>query len=453
MAEQETQAPMSETPKTPETPGEQPTSIHSEPRVNWPVIAAAVGLPLIAGLILISLFLLPSLTPDTGDETEEEAPRERLIDRLKDRRGTSEDSDSETEEDDGEQPTGESRTPLSGEPLVKMTVENAEARDAVCNDGTPATYYYQSGSEEHETDWVVFLQGGGGCGDEADCKKRARVTEKYVSSSDYPDTIRQGGILSTDPSVNPDFHDWNHVYVSYCSSDLWAGSTTTTIDGETWHFNGHDIVTAVIEDLQNDDIIEGTSLADGENLVFTGSSAGGAGVILNLDFVANQLPGVNVKGLADSAFPFAGIEAYSTVAMAPLFSEENAVNFQKWVFDPECIAQYPDEAIKCMQLDTLYEHIETPIYFFANQQDQNRLGNLGLSQPYDEAETDWIETVFVPAFLQAAEIVDAIYAPDESFHTIVASERFTTEYIDGVSLAEAFGDWFFGRNEESKYVE
>ena len=35
-------------------------------------------------------------------------------------------------------------------------------------------------------------------------------------------------ILDTDPMENPLFHDYNHVLIPYCSSDLWLGEETTT---------------------------------------------------------------------------------------------------------------------------------------------------------------------------------------------------------------------------------
>jgi hypothetical protein len=35
-------------------------------------------------------------------------------------------------------------------------------------------------------------------------------------------------ILDTDPTENPLFHDYNHVLIPYCSSDIWLGEETST---------------------------------------------------------------------------------------------------------------------------------------------------------------------------------------------------------------------------------
>ena len=36
-------------------------------------------------------------------------------------------------------------------------------------------------------------------------------------------TAFRGQLMSGDPGVNPDFHDWTRVYVPYCSGDLHSG--------------------------------------------------------------------------------------------------------------------------------------------------------------------------------------------------------------------------------------
>lgn len=399
---------------------------------QWPIIAAAIGLPMLALLVVGGLWLLPPADSENPTNSED-----TVFDRLRERR---EQLRQVRDEDNELEPASvESR-----DALVRQEIVDAETRDAVCNDGTPAAYYFREGSQDHTGDWLIFLQGGGGCGDEASCAERASKTPKYTSSDSFPDAIRQRGILSTSQETNPDFHDWNHVYIPYCSSDLWAGNGAATVQGETWRFEGQAIITAVVEDLD---------LEDDERVILTGSSAGGAGTILNLDHVASLLPNVDVQGFADSAFPVEGIISYAPSEDAALLSLENALDFQQWSFDETCIEAYPDDPSKCMFMDTLYEYLETPIYFFATQRDQNRMGNFGVTMPLNADEEAWIAETYVPAFIAAAEEVDGIYAPDESFHVVLTGDRFTTDYIGNVSVAEAFGNWYFDRNGEYKLIE
>ena len=86
---------------------------------------------------------------------------------------------------------------------------------AKCTDGSPAGYYYEPGAQK--TKWVLWIQGGGLCQSNADCANRAKSA---LGSSKYWVKSRTGSQhQSTDPAQNPDFHDWQHVYLSYCSGD------------------------------------------------------------------------------------------------------------------------------------------------------------------------------------------------------------------------------------------
>ena len=109
-------------------------------------------------------------------------------------------------------------------------------------------------------------------------------------------------ILDTRPLENPLFHDYNHVLIPYCSSDLWlgeeSGSTSAvlpnttcscfdyTTDGTNGCFNFHNsgdllftfrgktIYQSIIKQLNRDH-----NLAGAGKVVLAGSSAGGVGVM------------------------------------------------------------------------------------------------------------------------------------------------------------------------------
>lgn len=88
-----------------------------------------------------------------------------------------------------------------------------------------------------------------------------------------------GGILSSISGENPYWHDANHVLVPYCSSDSWSGTRTLSDARDGWSFMGSLIVRQVIADL----IPLGLDRSQGGELLLAGSSAGGLGVMLNLD--------------------------------------------------------------------------------------------------------------------------------------------------------------------------
>nr|CAG4636854.1 EOG090X02ZJ [Ceriodaphnia reticulata] len=169
-------------------------------------------------------------------------------------------------------------------------------KSAVCNDGSPAGYFIRKsyGSKR----WIVFLEGGWYCYDKRSCESRWSRLRGFMTSNMWPDTRQVSGILSPDPEENPYWWNANHVYVPYCSSDSWSGSSPA---GSTsrFAFMGSIILQEVLRDL----LPQG--LLNASKLMLTGSSAGGTGVMLNLDrvtdFLRTQGSSAEVRGVTDSA--------------------------------------------------------------------------------------------------------------------------------------------------------
>ncbi|MFN4183038.1 MAG: pectin acetylesterase-family hydrolase, partial [bacterium] len=165
-------------------------------------------------------------------------------------------------------------------PMKLIQVREAEERSAVCNDGSPSAYYFRRGWGTGRHRWVIHLQGGGMCVNVEMCKERSASKPKMMTSRGLPLQRVGSGIQSSSPRENPDFYSANHVYVHYCSSDLWSGDREATRESGGWHFRGARIVRAVIDDLINPAITSSPNLADATEVLFSGGSAGGVGVMV-----------------------------------------------------------------------------------------------------------------------------------------------------------------------------
>ena len=177
---------------------------------------------------------------------------------------------------------------------------------AVCNDGSPALYYF-SPSAKGSSAWVVHLQGGGACVSAEQC---AENEARYVAQgqpwhfSSTPSKpffgVAAGTILSD--AESPLLGDANAVYVWYCSSDAWVGDRGASDETGGRHFRGARIVDAVFDDLFD---ARGLGAAGEETVVFfAGSSAGGRGVAQHADRVAARVrerSGGRVLAVIDSA--------------------------------------------------------------------------------------------------------------------------------------------------------
>ena len=90
----------------------------------------------------------------------------------------------------------------------------------MCLDESPTGYYLRKGSGEGASKWILHLEGGGWCNDTQTCYNRSFT---YLGSSkSWPKTAALPGFLSDNSTVNPDFYNWNIVYVMYCDGASFA---------------------------------------------------------------------------------------------------------------------------------------------------------------------------------------------------------------------------------------
>jgi hypothetical protein len=185
-------------------------------------------------------------------------------------------------------------------------LDKSKYPQALCNDGTPAAYVLRQGAGAAANRWIISLQGGGICYDQATCAARAAESPAAVSSAPYQ-TGSPGfgleGLLDSTPANNPDFYDASMVELLYCSSDEWSGAKSSpsafnSQDPTTWNFQGHAILNAVIADLK-----ASHNFSAATDIMLTGQSAGGVGVFLNVNSVAKLVPsGTRFVAFSDAGF-------------------------------------------------------------------------------------------------------------------------------------------------------
>ncbi len=289
--------------------------------------------------------------------------------------------------------------------LTAVFVDPAASPNAVCNDGSPGLYYVRPG----DSNWLIYLDGGSQCNNHGNCLARwCDVGDSYdhtdMSSEGAPTHNDLGGLFS-EVEANP-FSTWTHVYIHYCSSDLWTGAASdaaTLVDtgdaGDTTdyaiRFNGHDIVHAVFDELlaptRRSELATLPPAADMQRILFAGGSAGGLGVIWNGDSVATRIRSVaptadvrlgvvagiamGLQGATDPWGPIAAPEAFvlsiqgmyglGTTA-ADVFSKAKYDGF----LDESCQAAHPDDGWWCADAVHVLSHqVETPFFVAQDQLD------------------------------------------------------------------------------------
>jgi len=332
------------------------------------------------------------------------------------------------------------------QPLQKVLFSSAvvQTYSARCLDGSSAGFFFRAGSS---TEWVVYLQGGGECYTQSSCAARAKSA--LGSSNYWPATFTDvDNVLSTDATKNPALANANHVYVPYCSGDVWTGARTTAT-GSTWgfYFSGHLILRALVDTLVNQ-----SGLGAGSRLLLSGGSAGGIGAFTNVDAVASWLPTLAVSAAPQGGFFFprdivaqpeyaAGVTwPPAWVQFAPLFDLYDSV------LPAACVAVH--NRSWCGTLDHSYAYIKAPLFIAENVVDSQQVFTELLAPTSGPALTAFI-SYFAGAMRTSLSQVnngtgDGLWAPACFDHTGDLNFRAPQVRVNGVTYSEALSSWWRG---------
>jgi len=327
--------------------------------------------------------------------------------------------------------------------MALRDVSNAVSRGAVCNDGSPAKYYFRPGTGSGNRVWVIHLQGGGFCYDKASCNQRKSEEPGFLTSNGLPANRQGDGVEAPSPSRPSDFSSANHVFVHYCSSDLWSGDRGASEATGGRQFRGARIFQAVIEDLMDPAVTPSPSLSQARQVLFSGSSAGGAGVLVHLDWLAGQLPGAAIWGVDDAGW-FVDVNPIGPSVPSPRQMTQQAYMFWGGRVDASCAAANPGSEGVCYLGPVVYPYIQTPLFVQIAQYDGPQLVGLGITLPLDDKERSFALD-FGKAVRDSLTPVAAAFSPATRTHGLLQDEQFWTLPIDGVSFQEALGNWIFHR--------
>jgi hypothetical protein len=235
---------------------------------------------------------------------------------------------------------------------------------AVCLDGTPAGFYFSPAvGSKNTNDWQLYFEGGGWCYDEEDCLGRSGGN--LGSSKGWPASKGAGGIMDSDCANNPDFCNFNRVYMAYCDGNSFSGNRDqpVMVGGKPLYFRGRRIIDAVISYL-----MENHNLGAAENVLLTGCSAGGLATYLHTDYVGDTL---KAKVSTIKKYKAASISGFfllhNTVEDKPVYPTEmkyifNLANSTHGVNDACIAAQQPGDEWKCNFAEEAYAHTHSPTF-------------------------------------------------------------------------------------------
>jgi hypothetical protein len=279
------------------------------------------------------------------------------------------------------------------------------------------------------------------------------------SSKYFASEISMPYFLTDDTQANPDFSDWHHVDVPYCSQDLHSGQVTVP-SNETWglYFSGHLVFTSIL------DALDATAgLKSATEIILTGASAGGIGVWLNVGYLATRYPSarvtaVPIAGFYYYAYPYQGIN-HTSSTLADFQPDAWPGHYALWssYVDRNCLNGLSTAPWACMLANYSFPYISTPSFAIEAQTDEVVLtahdwvpADYRNDPPEFAYMGEWKNnmTIALAPLMNPANTRNGAFNPACFIHTSFSN---TNPLINGLSYLDAFSNWYFNRTGPSGY--
>uniref|UniRef100_A0A3Q7IPF7 Pectin acetylesterase n=1 Tax=Solanum lycopersicum TaxID=4081 RepID=A0A3Q7IPF7_SOLLC len=373
-------------------------------------------------------------------------------------------------------------------------LSNAQQKSAFCLDGSLPGYHLQKGFGSGSDKWVLHIEGGGWCNSVETCS--FRQTTKLGSSRFMEHEVQFFGILSSDPSQNPDFFDWNKVKIRYCDGGSFSGHPDSEFkNGTEFFFRGQVIWEAVMDELLS------IGLSYAKKALLSGCSAGGLATLIHCDDFREILPkDANVKCLVDAGF----FLNEKDVAGSPTIERfyQDVVNLQGVAksLKKDCTSRL--EPYKCFFPQEFISNIKTPVFLVQPGYDFWQIQNILVPRSSDPHQS-WfrcklninncnskqlevlqdfrnsllktldgfhknpeggmfINSCFIHCQTWVTETWHSPRSPkinnkikSDPMFTMrlrVRDSKMDKRLVDAKTIAEAVGDWYFNR-EEAKHID
>ncbi|XP_018490602.2 pectin acetylesterase 5 [Raphanus sativus] len=346
--------------------------------------------------------------------------------------------------------------------LVKLKLSSkAKERGAFCLDGSLPGYHFDKGSGSGSNSWLLHLQGGGWCNTIASCSARAMTM--FGSSNYFEDEVEFPGVLSNDPSQNPEFYNWNRVVIRYCDGASFSGHPEAEFkNGTRLFFRGQLIWEAIMDELLS------MGMSDSKQGILTGCSAGGLATLIHCDDFSDHLPkDADVKCVSDGGFFLNVLDVLGNPTMRSFYHDVVTLQGVDKSLDQNCVAKM--EPSKCMFPQEFINNIRTPVFLVNSAYDSWQIRNVLVpaSADFDESwakcrldikECDASQMNVLHGF--RSSLMDAI----GKFNQNKAGGMFidscfthcqtvtpgtwhspTSIRIENKTIAESVGDWYFNR--------
>ena len=295
--------------------------------------------------------------------------------------------------------------------LVLLT-EAAESKGAVCLDGSPGGYYIRrplvaaanssSSSSSGGGKFLIFHEGGGWCGSDANCLDRS-LTHLGSSVNYDPKISGDNGIEAV--ALYAYLRDYTIVYAKYCDGTSWSGNVDdpipvyneTSARNDTIFYRGRRLLDALL-----DDLLQNQGLDAADTVLYGGCSAGSLTAYLHIDYLRTRLsPTTKLAGLGDSmyALPYKTYDGKKVNHLQDMIQWGYTAWNATASINDRCREHYeqrkrPQDAFLCLYGSIVVNWVQTPTLVVNSKFDTwQQKAILGLDREYCSPEVDTDGTV------------------------------------------------------------
>ncbi|GER54743.1 pectinacetylesterase family protein, partial [Striga asiatica] len=309
---------------------------------------------------------------------------------------------------------------------------------------------------------MIYMEGGAWCTSPSECLERSKGWLGDVYSR--PRRAYFDGMLENNKTYNPDFYNWNRVYIVYCDGSSFLGDVEEVDPQTNVTYRGSRVFDAVIEDLF------AKGLNNAENVILSGSSAGALATILNCDTFSARLPNAKrVKCLSDSGFFLHATNLPGAKEREDYFTQVVNLHGLEKFLPASCTSKRNPG--QCLFPEYLVEDIQTPLFILESSFDYHQLREMltpyigggydewhdciynltlcnstqiGIFQEFQQTFINTLQNLKFSAsrgmYVHNCYLHTHIYLKSESVCSAVGKNT-----LENKSVAEAIGDWYFDR--------
>ena len=255
-------------------------------------------------------------------------------------------------------------------------IELDDSYNAKCLDGSNYRFNFIPGKNEGQNKFFFYFEGGGWCGQETlgenfiqSCYERAKTSLGskigFFGSIIISRLIR---LLSSKEKYNPNFYNWNKIFVRYCDGSSFISDRDYELNGTKIYMYGKNNLLGVLNYLKLK-----YNFTDAESVILSGFSAGSFATLIYANYIESlTTKNNNTFIISDSGFFYDLDEKIPKINKLVQYAYKYSTNHTeiKKLFKYYCDQDYIDnEPWKCMSGEYFIYNIKVPILSFQNVYD------------------------------------------------------------------------------------